>query len=90
MSKYKVIKSLNWLNEVDIFTFEKYEDAMLFVNANHDYIENEFCVETSSEYELEVYQWDIEHDQHTSKYRSFFMDYYNGKIDWEFEIIETK
>jgi len=88
MKTYKVIKSLNWLNEVDTKEYSTYEDAMAFVNANREYILGEFTDETGANYEVEAYQFNIEHEEHISKYRLFFMDYYNAKIDWEFEIIE--
>ena len=88
MKTYKVIKSLNWLNETDTKEYSTYADAMAFVSANREYILGEFSEETGAYYDVEAYQWDIEHDQHISKYRLFFLDYDNGKIDWEFEILE--
>lgn len=88
MKTYKVIKSLNWLNETDIKEYSTYADAMDFVSANREYILGEFSEETGSCYDVEAYQWDMEYDKHISKYRLFFLDYDNGKIDWGFEIIE--
>ncbi|MCH9753333.1 MAG: signal recognition particle protein Srp54, partial [Alphaproteobacteria bacterium] len=39
-------------------------DAMAFVSANREYILGEFSEETGAYYDVEAYQWDIEHDQH--------------------------
>ena len=88
MHIYTVVKSLNWLNEVDEVVFSSYAEAMDFVQANHIYITDEFAPPLKVSYELEEYEFDVEHPEGVSKYRSFFLDYANGSIDWEFEIIE--